>query len=315
MQSGQWIDPDIVPMLESMPPLLDELADELLGPLREKELADLALLELSGDVERVNHLVPAQGGDLILRVHRPLGIDRDAPCLYSIHGGGYVLGRSEMEDARLEQLCLELGCVATSIEYRLAPETRYPGPLEDCYAGLRWVHEHSTTLGVDPDRVGIGGRSAGGGLAAATALLARERQGPRIAFQLLVYPMLDDRATTRSSAWQVPVWNPAKNRYGWQSYLGQLHDTDDVPPTAAPARATDLTGLPPAFVCVGSADLFMDEDIAYAQALTHAGVPTELHLYPGGIHGFESIAPDAAISVQLRRDVLAWLRRAMAPRN
>lgn len=294
-----------------MGPLFGELNDEVLAQVRERQASALAPTGLSGAVARTDVTVPGPRGapDVVLRVHRPEGCATGAPCLYSIHGGGYVMGSYVSEDMKLQRICLALGCVATSVEYRLAPETRYPGALEDCYAGLAWVHAHAAELGVDPTRVGIGGGSAGGGLAAALAILARDRSELPVAFQLLLYPMLDDRHCSTSSRWDAPVWNPAHNRYGWRAYLGPLDGTDGVPATAAPARATDLSGLPPAFIAVGSADMFVDEDIAYSQALLHAGVPTELHVYPGGVHGFESLLPDDPLSVRARRDVIDWLVR------
>jgi len=311
----QWIDPEIAAALGTAPVPFDVLTDDNVVAVRRAQLEALALLEPSAAVERTDHAVPGPDGgpDVVLRVHRPVGLEGPAPCLYWIHGGGYVIGTYRADDIRLERLCLDLGCVATSVEYRLAPETPYPGPMEDCYAGLAWVADHADTLGVDLDRLGIGGGSAGAGLAAAVALAARDRGRPSLAFQLLVYPMLDDRKTTGSSAWHPPIWNPPNNRYGWRAYLGDRYGTDDVPATAAPARADDLTGLPPAFVGVGSADMFLDEDITYAQRLVHAGVPTELHVYPGAVHGFESITPGAVQAVRIRRDITEWLGRAMAP--
>ena len=178
-----------------------------------------------------------------------------------------------------------------SVQYRLAPETPYPGPLDDCYAGLAWVHQHADELGVDPDRIGIGGQSAGGGLAAGLALLARDRGEVPVAFQLLIYPMLDDRQITPSSGWPDPIWPPSANTYGWTAYLGDRKGGPDVEPYAAPARATDLAGLPPTLIAVGAIDGFSDEDIDYAVRLRHAGVPVDLHVYAGAPHGFEGLAP------------------------
>jgi acetyl esterase/lipase len=221
-----------------------------------------------------------------------------------------VLGSAEMDDLRFDKWCPRLDCVGISVEYRLSPETPYPGPLEDCYAGLRWVHQHAAELGVDPDRIGIGGASAGGGLASGLALLARDRAEVPLTFQLLIYPMLDDRQVTASSQWDVPVWSPAANTFGWASYLGPFSG-GEVPPYAAAARATDLRGLPRAFVCVGSLDGFLDEDVEYAMRLTRAGVPTELHVYPGAPHGFDGFMPGTQVARRARRDMQDWLARAL----
>jgi triacylglycerol lipase len=194
-----------------------------------------------------------------------------------------------------------------SVEYRLSPETPYPGPLEDCYTGLSWVFANAESLGVDPSRIGISGASAGGGLAAALALLVRDRGEMDLGFQCLIYPMIDDRQITASSGWDVPIWSPANNTFGWRSYLGELYGSPEVPPYAAPPRATDLSGLPPAFVCVGTLDGFCDEDIDYAARLIDAGVPTELHVYPGAPHGFDYFGPTFALSRRCVRETKEWL--------
>jgi acetyl esterase/lipase len=265
------------------------------------------------EVERTEATVP---GDppLPIRVHRPRGVEGALPCIFSIHGGGYVMGDYEMEDTLFNALCPKLGVVGLSIEYRLAPETAYPGPLEDCYRGLEWAFAHVTELGIDPTRVGIHGVSAGGGLAAALALLVRDRGELQLAFQVLDSPMLDDRQITASSRRDdLPVWTKPSNRFGWQSYLGDLYGTDDVPYTAAPARAIDLSGLPPTLVSIGALDGFRDESTDYAARLTDAGVATELHVYPGACHGFTAV-PDAAVSRQAARDRDEWLARVIRSR-
>ena len=194
-----------------------------------------------------------------------------------------------------------------AVQYRLAPEHPYPAPIEDCYAGLRWVKEHGGEIGIDTTRVGIGGPSGGGGLAAALALVVRDRAEVEIDYQLLIYPMIDDTRTSVTANWDVPVWNPESNEFGWRSYLGERFGTEDIPSHAAPSRETDLSGLPPTFIMVGTLDGFADEDIAYAQRLNQAGVSVELHVYAGAPHGFEGFAPDAAVSRQARRDINNWL--------
>jgi acetyl esterase/lipase len=194
------------------------------------------------------------------------------------------------------------------VEYRRAPEHPYPAALDDCYAALQWVGRNAREIGVAPEAIGIAGLSAGGGLTAALALMARDR-GEMVRFQLLDSPMLDDRRRTPSSREpDLQVWSRESNEYGWRSYLGERYGTDDVPDYAAPARAEDLTNLPPAFVAVGSVDGFRDEDIEYATRLSQAGVPTELHVYPGVPHGFGMFA-DIPAARQMARDAEAWLAR------
>ena len=233
------------------------------------------------------------------------------PVYLHLHGGGYVLGNPEQNDTSSRQLVVDLSCRVVSVDYRLAPETPFPGALEDCYAVLGWLFRESQSLGIDRTRIAIGGESAGGGHAAALALLARKHNEYPICLQLLDAPMLDDR--TGSSADRHPfcgefVWTPAKNRVGWQALLGRDPGGPDVPADAVPARALDLSGLPPAFIAVGALDLFLEEDMEFARRLMRAGVPTELHVIPGAFHGF-GIAGDTAqpvrTHIRLRRDALA----------
>jgi acetyl esterase/lipase len=257
------------------------------------------------------------GAEVRVRIYSPypppdLGPPR--PCVYWIHGGGYITGSALTVDPRLNQWVEALGCVVVAVEYRLAPEHPYPTPLEDCYIGLSWTITHAEWLGVDPARVVLAGSSAGAGLAAAVALLARDRGGPPLAHQVLIYPMLDDRQVTPSSQMdRTAVWGRPANALGWRAYLGPQAGRADVPAYAAPARAVDLAGLPPAFVAVGSADLFRDESIAYASRLLEAGVPAELHVYPGAPHGFEVIVPSAEVSRRCGADITGALRRALHP--
>jgi acetyl esterase/lipase len=267
--------------------------------------------ELSDHVVRSDHTIPGSDG-LVVRVHRPIGVDGDLPCVYWMHGGGMVMGSIDGDDLRFDRWCPRHSCVGVSVEYRLAPETPYPGPLDDCYAGLRWVYDNAEELGVDRARIGIGGPSAGGGLAAGLGLLARDRGEVPLMFQMLIYPMIDDRQITPSSQWMDPIWPPAANTYGWRSYLGDRAAGPDVPIYAAPARAEDLSGLPPTFVTVGALDGFSDENIDYAVRLRHAGVPVELHVYPGMPHGFDALLPDLALSRRARRDMGEWLARILS---
>ena len=267
-------------------------------------------VELSDDVERIDHVVSTDP-HLVVRVHRPKAQGGPLPCMYSIHGGGYILGSYTMDDARFDEWCPRLSCVGVSVEYRLAPETAYPGPLDDCYTGLRWLYDNAETLGVERDRIGIAGISAGGGLAAALALLARDRAEVPLAFQLLECPMIDDRQATSSSRLDgLPIWSRESNEFGWRSYLGDLYGSDDIPIHAAAARATDLAGLPPALVIVGGADGFRDEDVDYALRLNQAGVPTELHVLPGAPHGVQMF-PDLPIAERWKQIVTEWVARAL----
>ena len=302
------LDPEVAEAAKNIP--FDEVTAELLPALRTGMAIEVPL---SDAVERIDHVVPGDP-DVPVRVHRPKDADGVLPCVYSIHGGGYVLGSNVMEDPVFDVLSPKLGLVGVSVEYRLAPETPYPGPLEDCYQGLQWTYEHAEELGIDPTRIGVMGISAGGGLAAALALIARDRGEVPVAFQLLDSPMLDDRQVTPSSRQDgLPVWSRGSNTFGWTSYLGDLYG-GDVPYPAAPARASDLSGLPPAFVSVGAVDGFLDEDVDYAMRLNQAGVPTELHVYPGACHGYQ-IAQDSPVAKQSARDKADWLGRQVRRRG
>src|SRR5436190_6971878 len=203
-------------------------------------------VELSDDVKRTDHVI-SDDPRVAVRVHRPKGVDEPLPCIYSIHGGGYILGSYDMDDARFDRWCTMFPCVGISVEYRLAPETPYPGPLEDCYAGLVWTYQEAAALGIDAARLGIAGASAGGGLAAALALLARDRGEVPLAFQMLIYPMIDDR--TGVTVEPSPTvgefgWSRESNRFGWASLLGCEPGGAETAAHAAAARADELAGLP-----------------------------------------------------------------------
>ena len=302
------LDPEVAAALAAFPLALGTLSVETLPMIRQVGLMRPAI-PLSDAVLRTDHDIAGRPG-VSVRVHRPVNAAAHLPCIYWMHGGGLILGTNKGDDARFDRWCTLLNCVGGSVEYRLAPESQYPEPLEDCYAGLAWVRDNASSLGVDTQRIGVSGASAGAGLAAGLALLARDRGELALAFQALIYPMLDDRLITPSSAWDDPVWPPAANRFGWRSYLGDIKG-DAVPYYAAAARARDLTKLPKTFVSVGALDGFSDEDIDYAVRLRHAGVPTELHVYPGAPHGFDGLAPNTAIAKRANRDIEEWLAAAM----
>ena len=298
------LDPEIAAILAQFPIDLSILSAETLPIVREM-MGAMPAPPLSDQVELADYEIPGRPG-ASLRVYRPKGHSQPLPCVYWMHGGGLIMGTNTMDDARFDRWCNLFPCVGVSVEYTLAPESAYPGPLEDCYEGLRWVHDNAASIGVDTSRVGIGGASAGGGLAASLALLARDRAEFAVAFQLLLYPMIDDRQITTSSGWSDPVWAPTANRFGWDSYLGELSG-DDVPFYAAAARAEDLSGLPSTLVCVGALDGFSDEDVAYATRLRHAGVPVELHVYPGAPHGFDALAAGTTVAKRATADMESWL--------
>jgi acetyl esterase/lipase len=250
--------------------------------------------------------IPGRQGDpaVRVRIYRPDDQSNTLPALYWIHGGGYVMGDIDQDDRLMMQMVKRIGCVAVSVDYRVAPENPFPGPVEDCYSGLKWLYTHAQEVGVDSSRIAIGGPSGGGGLTAGLALLVRDRGEVPVVFQLLIYPMIDDRNVTPASyAITDPrVWNRESNRLGWKAYLGRDGGGADVSPYAAASRATDLSKLPPAYISVGTLDLFVDENIEYALRLIQAGVPTELHVYPGAFHGFDLFAPSARVSKQFKAD-------------
>ncbi|MEZ0053368.1 acetyl esterase/lipase [Mycobacterium sp. MAA66] len=242
-----------------------------------------------------------------IRLHRPpAGIARGGALLW-IHGGGYVIGSPAQDDAQCRRFAENLGITVAAVKYRLAPENPYPAGLEDCYTALKWL---TTLPTVDPALITIGGASAGGGLAAALAQLTRDRGEIALQAQLLVYPMLDDRSATRAAPDQPGqrLWDKKSNRYGWSSYLGGAN-----PEIAAPGRSTDLSGLSPAWVGVGTLDLFHDEDVAYSERLRDAGVRCELEVVPGAFHGFDAIAPKTPVAQSFFNSQAAFLRSVLVP--
>ncbi len=306
------IDRDIAAIMPAIP--LMDLSD--IAKAR-AERADLARRNAAGrprspDIVRNDHRlgVAGRGDPLIVREYRPAApAAAILPALLWAHGGGHVLGTIDQDDMMLETLVAEIGCAAFSVDWRRAPEHPYPAAIDDCYAALAWLFGQSAPLAIDPARIAIGGTSSGGGLAAGLGLLARDRGDYAPCFQWLFYPMLDDRGQTASShaVTHASLWNRASNQTAWTAYLG---GADPVPAYAAPARAIDLSGLPPTYLGTGALDLFVDENIDYAQRLIAAGISTELCVYPGAVHGFELFAPAAAVSRRFVRDRTDALRRA-----
>ena len=319
MSFRHLVDPELLPLLEQWPTLV--LSKELLPQIRAGRDQVRALAgqpPVPPDVEVHERHVPGPPGAPEVRVwvYRPQGAPPGGwPALLHIHGGGYILGSASMGDVGNRWLAQRVGCVIVSVDYRLAPETPFPGPVEDCYAALRWLHANAREWGVDTSRIAIGGESAGGGLAAALGLLARDRGELPIAFQALVFPMLDDRTGSGvepAAHMGAFIWTRESNRFGWECLLGQKPGGEGVSPYAAPARAPSLQGLPPTGLWVGALDLFLEEDVEYARRLLHAGVPTELHVYPGAFHGF-MFMDQAQVSQAFSRDYQQALRRALHP--
>ena len=235
------------------------------------------------------------------------------PAVFYIHGGGMIIGDRWFGTGPIVDWVVDLDALLVTVEYRLAPEHPYPAPLDDCYSGLLWMSAEQPELGFDPDRLVVAGASAGGGLAAGVALRARDESGPKLAAQVLIYPMLDDRNETVSS-YQfdgIGRWDRASNDTGWDAYLGDLRRTDRVPIYAAPSRAADLSGLPPTFIDVGSAEVFRDEDIAYAGRIWADGGICELHVWSGGFHAFDMAAPQAKLSQEMIRIRTEWIARTL----
>ena len=302
MTRSNWIDPEIAESLREFPDF-----DFSAANLPAMRAGTMFEPQSAPDIERVE--LTTQGGDVALSLLRPVGSAETPPVLYWMHGGGMVIGNRYMDDARLIEWCRWLGCVCVSVEYRLAPEAPYPAALDDCEEGLHFVIDNAHDLQIDPQRVGIGGRSAGGALAAGLALRWRARGQVPLAFQYLEYPMLDDRGRTASSQTEgSPIWSRESNAFGWRSYLGDRHGNDDVPADAAPARALELSGLPPTFIGIGTVDCLRDESIDFAARLCRAGVPTELHVYAGAVHGFDMFA-ETAVARTAARDSADWLAR------
>jgi acetyl esterase/lipase len=289
----------------SVGPRLATLAQR--GGRRERDIPEDMLID-DVQVPGVNGAPPVN-----VRLYRPRILNGVAPALLWIHGGGMVLGDHLQDEASNIAFARTLGITVASVNYRLAPAHPAPAAVEDAYAALSWLVEHATERGIDASRIAIGGASAGGGVAAGLALYAHDRGDIRPAFQLLVYPMIDDRTVLRTDmdTKNVRVWTPGSNRFGWTSYLAQEPGSADVSPYAAPARREDVSGLPPAWIGVGTLDLFHDEDLRYAERLAAAGVPCEITLVEGAFHGFDALFARKPVSREFWRNQAAALRGAL----
>lgn len=307
------VDPDLLPVAEQLPAKVIDA--ETLAAERASARATVTLAPPPAPQPVEKHIPGAKGSpEVRVLIFDPSPGKKGRGAYLHIHGGGFVGGKPDQFAMLTQRVAQECDCVVVSVDYRLAPETHFPGALEDNYAALGWLHRHAEEMGVDRSRIAIGGESAGGGHAAMLAIAARDRKEYPICFQLLIYPMLDDRT---GSTVKVPpqignfVWLPQSNVFGWTSLLGVPAGSAKVPYGSVPARVDDFSGLPPAYVAVGAIDLFVEEDVEYARRLIHTGVPTELLVVPGAFHGFNLIAPQAPISVRFDRQWLSALKRAL----
>jgi len=321
--SASWqsrLDPELATVLPFMPSM--DLSDVDRARQSLQQLVEQSPRELAGadQLDVAEHLAPSVNDEppVPVRVYRRRDLPHSAPGILWIHGGGFVLGSVELEHLSTAQLALDLDVVVVSVEYRLAPEHPFPAGLDDCFAALVWTAEEAVDLGIDPGRLAVGGMSAGGALSAAVALRSRDQSGPELCFQLLGIPVLDDRLDTPSMLEfeDTPLWNRRLAIQSWAHYLGEpLADgpapaREHVSPYAAPAREPNLAGLPPAYVSTGELDPLRDEGIAYATRMIQAGVPVELHNFPGAFHG-SGLVTGATVSKRMNEDVRAALKRGL----
>lgn len=312
MTTRHLIDPEVMPVLDFLPEL--QLSHDILPIMRQA----MATMETPGPVATPDiRLIPGRDGapDVALHIFNADPARPPRPAILHIHGGGMVLGTADMASRSIGPIAQAMGFVAASVDYRLAPETAFPGPQEDCYAALDWLVTQADALGIDPQRIVVMGESAGGGLAAALALMARDRGDIALAGQILIYPMLDHRTGGPDCRWQSSstgefIWTRASNQFGWGALRGDYGCDDARKGWFSPALADDLAGLPPTYLGVGALDLFLDEDLDFVRRLAGAGVPVETHVYPGAIHAFDMVAT-ARVAQQSRNDMTSAIRRML----
>lgn len=304
------IHPELRPVAKIMPPFSFNRSNlwltRLLTNLQPKP-------KIPSNIQIDNLFIQSQdlNHKLRLRIYQSITSVSSAPGLVWMHGGGFILGKPEMDEPLLISLAQELNIKIVSVDYRYAPEHPFPTPLDDCYTALQWVHSQAQTMGIDPTRIAIGGKSAGGGLAATLIQLAHDRQEVKPIFQMLIYPMLDDRSSIRSDLankeW--PTWSQASNQFGWESYLQQKCGSENLPAYSVASRREDLSGFPPAWISVGTLDLFYEEVVGYAQKLQNCGVDCELVVIPGVFHGFDVFSQKIQIAKGFRKLQIAALKK------
>lgn len=314
MDTRHLVDPATLPIIDLLP--ADELNHENLAAIRAESRASFTAM-FDTSIEPEARTAPGRDGnpDVPLLLYNPPSSNINRPAILHIHGGGMVMGTVDMSRLAMPALVRANDLVVVSVDYRLAPETPFPGPQEDNYAGLCWLADSAEVLGVDPARIIVMGESAGGGLAASLALMARDRGGPNLAGQVLIYPMLDHRVGGPDDPWRNRqtgefLWNRARNQFGWEALRGDYSLDDDRIGWFSPARASDLAGLPPTYISTGALDLFLDENLDYARRLVDAGVEVELHVYPGAIHAFDML-PDTRVGDQAKADTRAAIKRLL----
>ena len=316
MNTLHLVDPALIPPSNRIPSpgFRAETLTEVRASMLAKATTALPSENPAVKVETLHVELPEKGPAVRMLTYRPTQARGPLPVLLHLHGGGYVVGSPERKGAEHRKLAIDLGCAIYSVDYRLAPEVRFPGAIDDCYAVLRWLHQNASKLDLDMNRIAVMGESAGGGLAACLALLVRDRAEFRFCFQLLVSPMLDDRTAvnTNPNSWTGEfAWTWQDNAFGWSALLGSALGAPDVSPYAAAARAQDLRGLPPTFLSIAALDLLIEEEMDYARRLAHSGVPLEVHVYPGTFHGFVPTCPEAPVSLAAARDSFEALQRAL----
>lgn len=306
------IDPELLPALEMLPTF--DFSAETLSTIRQG-VGGLAAAPVELPITPVEKVIDGPDGPIEVFWYDPSPGDENRAALLHIHGGGMIIGSARQMPHGAASLAASLSTPVASVEYRLAPETPFPGPQEDCYAALAWLAGNGGELGIDPSRIGVTGESAGGGLAAAVAQMSRDRGGPKLAAQILVYPMLDHRVGGKADPWRNRhtgefVWTRRSNQFGWEALRGDYRADDARKGWFSPSLADDLAGLPPTWIGVGNLDLFFDEDLDYARRLVNAGIPVELHAYPGAFHGF-NMMPSARVSQDFDRDMLHGIARLL----